>query len=122
MTVDPRYVAGAVQTAAFTALVTALSFDTLQFGQAITLSYVYGVLQNVPGVVAVDIADLNFKSRDTVFRQAHGADNRKPQPHLFILGARPGVGPGATVLPAELARVDVPSQDLVLTTTGGSGA
>jgi hypothetical protein len=122
MTVDPRYSASDVESAAFDALVQALSFDQLAFGQAIHLSAIYGVLQNVDGVTAVDITDLNLKSQDPVFRKAHGADNRKPQPHLFMLGARPGSGSGDTVLPAELAWVDVPTIDLLLRTTGGSGS
>jgi hypothetical protein len=119
--VDPRYNATAVQAAAFSALASALSFDQLQLGQAISLSSIYGVIQGVPGVIAVDITNLNFKSQDPTFRTAHGADNRQPQPTLFILGARPGTGPGITVLPAELAWVDIPTQDLVLTVTGTSG-
>jgi hypothetical protein len=119
--VDPRYNATAVQAAAFSALASALSFDQLQLGQAIYLSSIYGVIQGVPGVIAVDITNLNFKSQDPTFRAAHGADSRQPQPTLFILGARPGTGPGITVLPAELAWVDIPTQDLVLTVTGTSG-
>jgi predicted phage baseplate assembly protein len=122
LTTDPRYDAAAVRAAAFSALAASLSFDQLRLGQAIPLSAIYGVLQGVPGVVAVDVTDLNFKSQDPTFRQAHGADNRRPQPHLFILGARPGTTPGLTVLPAELAWVDIPSQDLVLTVTGTAGA
>jgi hypothetical protein len=122
LTVDPLYAAGAVRAAALEALDAALSFDRLQFGKAIHLSYIYAILQGVPGVLAVDVSDLNFKSQDPTFRSAHGADGRKPQPHLFILGPRPGTGPGVTVLPAELASVDVLAQDLVLTTIGGSGA
>jgi len=119
--VDASYNPTAVQAAAFTALASALSFDQLQLGQAIYLSSIYGVLQGVPGVVAVDITNLNFKSQDPTFRAAHGADDRQPQPNLFILGARPGTGPGINVLPAELAWVDIPTQDLVLSVTGTSG-
>ena len=119
--VDPRYSAPVVQAAAFSALVEALSFDQLMFAEAIHLSAIYGVLQSVDGVTAVDITDLNLKSQDPGFRKAHGADSRKPQPHLFMLGARPGSGAGGSVLPAELAWVDVPTLDLVLT-TGGSGS
>jgi hypothetical protein len=122
LTANARYSAAAVQVTAFNALLAALSFDQLQLAQPIYLSSMYGVLQSVPGVTAVDITDLNFKSQDPAFRKAHGADDRKPQPHLFMLGARPGTAPGVTVLPAELAWVDVPAQDLVLTVTGGSGA
>jgi hypothetical protein len=121
LTTDPRYDPAAVRSSAFDALAAALSFDQLQLGQAIHLSVVYGVLQGVPGVVAVDINDLNFKSQDPAFRKAHHADGRKPQPHLFLLGARPGNSPGAPALPAELAWVDVPSQDLVLSLSGPSG-
>jgi hypothetical protein len=122
LTVDPRYDGAAVRKSAFDALAASLSFDRMQLGQSIHLSGVYAVLQGVPGVTAADITDLNFKSRDPTFRKAHGADDRRPQPHLFVLGARPGTTPGVTVLPAELAWVDVPSQDLVLSVIGHAGA
>ena len=119
ITVDPRYSNTSVQQAALAALLSALSFDQLQFAQPIYLSHIYAVLQDVDGVVAVNIADLNFKNQDPLFRKAHGADASKPQAHLFMLPARPGTAPG-TVLPAELAWIEIASQDIIVNASGGS--
>ena len=70
--------------------------------------------------VAVDINVLDLKSTDPAFRAAHGIDSTlgQPQPHLLMLPARP-VGSSGTVLPAELAYVEVPAQDVMLRATGG---
>jgi hypothetical protein len=78
------------------------------------------VMQEVDGVVAVDIDLLDLKSTDPGFRASHGVDDTQPQPQarLLMLPARPGGTPG-TVLPAELAIVEVPSQDIVLSASGG---
>lgn len=118
ITVDPRYSNASVQQAALAALLFALSFDELQFAQPIYLSHIYAALQDVDGVVSVNIADLNFKNQDPLFRKAHGADASKLQAHLFMLPARPGTLPG-TVLPAELAWVEIASQDIIVTASGG---
>jgi hypothetical protein len=118
LTVDPRYGNAAVQQTAFTALLSALSFGNLSLAQPIYLSHLYAVLQDVDGVLAVDIADLNFKNQDPAFRQAHGADNSKPQTRLFMLPARPGAA--GAVLPAELAWIEIPSEDISISASGGS--
>jgi hypothetical protein len=118
--VDDRAVAETVRAAARTELLDALSFERRAFAEAVDLSDVYGVLQRVPGVKAVDIDQLDLKSTDTAFRNAHGIDPAKGalQPRLLMLSARPSGSPGV-VLPAELAWVEVPALDVVLRSTGG---
>jgi hypothetical protein len=117
--VDARYVTADVLAAARTALLFDLAFDRRRFAQPVYLSEIFAVLQNVAGVVAVDVNTLDLKSTDPTFRAAHGIDPAlgQPQPHLLMLPARPA-GTG-TVLPAELAWVEVPAQDVILRATGG---
>ena len=117
--VDDRYIAADVLAAARAALLFDLAFDQRRFAQPVYLSEIFAVLQNVAGVVAVDVNTLDLKSTDPTFRAAHGIDPAlgQPLPHLLILPARP-VGTG-TVLPAELACVEVPAQDVILRATGG---
>ena len=117
--VDDRHVAETVLAAARTALAEALSFERRAFVEAVDLSDVYAVLQGAEGVRAVDIDRLDFKNPNIAFRNAHGLDPAKGelQPRLLMLPARLG-GP-ATILPAEMACVDVPALDLVLRSTGG---
>jgi Baseplate J-like protein len=108
-----------VVSAARAALLASLAFDAMGFAQPVHLSDLYAVLQGVEGVVSVDIDDLNFKSADPAFRTAHGATTAQPQPYLRVLPAKPQGGPGSPVLPAELAVVEIPSQDVVLRGSGG---
>ncbi len=117
--VDDRYVAVEVLAAARAAMLADMSFDNRRFAQPVYLSEVFAVLQNVAGVVAVDVNTLDLKSSDIGFRAAHGivAAAGQLQPQLVMLPARPaGIG---VVLPAELAWLEVPAQDLVLHATGG---
>jgi hypothetical protein len=118
--VNPRYVNDDVVAAVRAAVLSALSFDRRRFAQPVYLSDMYRVMQEVEGVIAVDIDLLDLKSTDPGFRAAHGVDDTLPQPQarLLMLPARPGGTPG-TVLPAELAIVEVPSQDVVLSASGG---
>ena len=53
--VDPAYTWDNVDAAARAALAAAFSFGTRQFGQSVTPAEVVGVLQAVPGVLAVDL-------------------------------------------------------------------
>ena len=117
--VDERYVAVSVLAAVRAAMLADLAFDQRRFGQPVYLSEVFAVLQNIAGVVAVDVNTLDLKSGDATFRAAHGiiASAGQLQPHLAMLPARPA-GSGV-VLPAELAWLEVPAQDLVLRATGG---
>jgi hypothetical protein len=118
--VDDRAVAETVLANARTALLDAMSFDRRSFAEAVDLSDVYGVLQGVKGVKAVDIDRLDLKSTDPDFRIRHGLDPLRGQlqPRLYVLPARPG-GTPSTVLPAEIAWVEVPALDVVLRSTGG---
>ena len=128
ITIDDRFVAATVLADARAALVEALSFERRAFVEAVDLSDVYGVLQDVAGVKAVDIDVLDLKSTDPADRTAHGLDPAKGhlQPRLLLLPARPDVplsGPSSKsivpILPAEIASVDVPALDLTLRSTGG---
>jgi hypothetical protein len=118
--VDDRYLTADVLGNARAALLAALSFDQRQFAQPVYLSDVFRVIQDVAGVVAVDVNTLDLKNSDPGFRAAHGIDPLagQPQPHLLMLPARP-VGSSGTVLAAELAVVEVPAQDVTLRATGG---
>lgn len=131
--VSPTYVASRVAESARAALAAALSFEALEFGQSVHLSDVYAVLQGVPGVVSVDIDRLLFKQPAAVsnadfeafldergvLRLADGSP-APVQSHLRIFPARPNGATGdPPVLPGELARVESPTQDLTLKTTGG---
>lgn len=80
--VDPSRVPDAVQAAAHAALIEYLSFDNLQFGQPIHLSSIYAVLQSVPGVLAVDVLLLQFKS--SADAGSHGATSAPVQEQLAI--------------------------------------
>lgn len=58
LSIDPIYVRADVLTAAETALRRAYRFAARQFGQAVTLSQTYAILQQVAGVTAVEIQQL----------------------------------------------------------------
>ena len=61
------------------------AFDHLNLGQPIHLSDLYAVLQEVDGVVAVDIDKLGFKY--AADRVSHGETAVQPQPRLAIFAA-----------------------------------
>lgn len=67
--VDPDHLPEDVAAAGDAAVRARLAFDEVDLGQTIHLSDVYGVLQGVPGVVAVDVDEFRFKS-DTARRAA----------------------------------------------------
>jgi predicted phage baseplate assembly protein len=113
------YVAADVEQAARTALLGALSFDALRFGQPLHLSDIYRVLQNVPGVVWVKIDLLQFKDQSPAYLAARGADAQPVQEHLRIFAARILPALPAAVLPAEQAWIEAPTQDITLLTSGG---
>ncbi len=121
LTVDPRHLNDVVLAAARTALLDALSFEQRRFAEPVYLSDMYRVLQDVEGVLAVDIDALDLKSSDAVFRAAHGVDDTLPQPQgrLLMLPARPAGGSYPGILPAEIAWIEIPSQDVLLTASGG---
>jgi hypothetical protein len=121
--VDDRHVGAHVLAAARAALLAALSFEHRRFAEPVYLSDIFAILQNVDGVLAVDVNILDLKSKDAAFRAAHGVDDTLPQPqaHLLMLPARP-VGSSGTVLPAELAWIEVPDRDVTLRASGGLSA
>jgi uncharacterized phage protein gp47/JayE len=97
--VDPGYIDEDVQAAARTALLDYFAFDNLELGQPIHLSNVYQALQQVRGVVAVDVERLQFK--DPSVRASHGATDAAVQSHLRIASN-------------ELASIQQPATDAVV--------
>jgi predicted phage baseplate assembly protein len=92
LTVDPAYIASNVLAAAGAALRAAFSFDAREFGQPVSLSEVYAVIQSVPGVIAADIDQL-YRSDD------------QPGLHPLLAAALPRAG-GDSAAPAELLTLD----------------
>lgn len=133
LNVARTYVAGKVADAARSVLLSALSFESLEFAQSVHLSDVYTILQNVSGVASVDIDLFMFKQKadvtDTEFddflddRGISRLSDGMPKPvqnHLWILPARPNtISNDPAVLPAEQASVESSSQDVTILTKGG---
>jgi uncharacterized phage protein gp47/JayE len=117
--VEPAYVASKIAAAARGALLSALSFASLQFGQPLALSEMYAVLQRVEGVGSVDIDLFHFKDQSAGFLAARGATIEPVQRSLRIFSARPNSIPSPPVLPAELAVVETPAEDVQIITSGG---
>lgn len=97
--VDADYVSEDVQAEALAALSDHFDFDNLDLGQAIHLSNIYRVLQDVEGVIAADVNRLQFKK--STDRDSHGASTDPVQAHLAIL-------------PAELATIEDETNDLIV--------
>jgi hypothetical protein len=125
--IDPAHQRDAVLEAAHAAVLDALSFDRMSLGEAVNLSDLYRVLQDVPGVLFVDIDRLGFKqpaamtnaqflaflaARGTTFLP--GGQPAPVQGRLRLFPARPDAAVPRKVLPAELAAVQSPSDDVVL--------
>jgi predicted phage baseplate assembly protein len=90
---DPAFIREKVLAGIETALRAAFSFDARSFGQPVTLSEVVAVIQNVAGVVAVDVNRLHRSER--------------PQTReTFLPADSPRVGAGASALAAELLTLD----------------
>jgi len=129
--VSPEYVQADVLKAANQAVLDALAFDNLKLGQSLHLSGMVSVLQNVPGVTAVDIDLFAFRQPDgmsaadfNAYQDSRGVE-RMPdgsvsptQGHLRIFSARPDSGIPGHVFPAELAAIQVPGQDISITAQG----
>ncbi|HEV2387300.1 MAG TPA: baseplate J/gp47 family protein [Candidatus Acidoferrales bacterium] len=130
--VDPAYAQADVLSAAQQALLAGLAFDQLSLGQTIHLSQIYLLLQGVAGVTGVEVTLLGFKrpagmsdsdfqayldSRN-VTRLADGAV-APVQTNLRIFSARPDPANPGRVLPAEMARIETPSQDVTITAQNG---
>ncbi len=117
--VDPAYVAKEAEAAARAALLAALSFEELRFGQPLHLSDIYRVLQDTHGVLWVDVDLFHFKDRSPAHLEERRADEAPLQQHVRIYPARPHPNPPPLVLPGEQAEIEVPSQDIGLVTSGG---
>ncbi|HEX7318180.1 MAG TPA: putative baseplate assembly protein [Pyrinomonadaceae bacterium] len=89
--VDPAYIPENVAAAVEAALRARFSFEARSFGQPVALSEVVAVMQNVEGVVAVDVQRL------------HRDDDRGALLNTVVTAALPSPGTGvARVRPAEL--------------------
>jgi hypothetical protein len=91
--VKPEYIADHVIAAIEKALRASFSFHARAFGQPVTLSEVFSVMQNVPGVVFVDIHYLHRSS---------AAQTRE----TFLPSFAPPPGTAASGEPAELLTLD----------------
>jgi hypothetical protein len=129
--IDPAYERDAVLAAATAAVLDALSFDRMALGAPVNLSDLYRVVQDVAGVVFVDVDRLGFKqpggmtsAQFTAFLAARGATflpGGQPAPvqgRLRLFPARPDPAHPRKVLPAELAAVQSPADDVLLTARG----
>lgn len=95
--IDPDYAASSdkVLAAIDAALRAAYSFDTRQFGEPVQLSPLIALIQNVAGVIAVDL--------DALFRTG---DTPAPHPPARLLAAFPQAGADGTISAAELLALD----------------
>jgi hypothetical protein len=98
--VDPDHDKGLVQSAVGAALTDRFAFAHTALGQAVHLSDVSTVVQNVPGVVAADVTRLQFK--EPTDRTTHGATVADPQKHLRIFRN-------------EIPAIEKPSEDVAVT-------
>jgi hypothetical protein len=122
--VDPTRPQSDVVASALDALLKALSFDALALAEPLHLSMIYAVLQRAPGIVAADVTRFGFKNASISFLKSHGAaflpnGGATPvQDFLRIFAARPDVSQPGKVIPAELAWIETPSQDVLITVQG----
>jgi hypothetical protein len=125
--IAPAYERDAVLEAACAAVLDALSFANTSLGAPVNLSDLYRVVQDVAGVVFVDVDRLAFKTppgmtnaqfmawlaaRGTTFLP--GGQPAPVQGRLRLFPARPHPTLPRKVLPAELAAIQVPG-DVVMT-------
>ncbi len=117
LTVDDRHAQADVLTAARSRLFERLSFDAMAFLEPVNLSDAVALLQSVPGVQAVDVDELRFKSRNGTFLTQHGADpNVAVADALRVLPAR--ADSAGQLYAAEQAMVEL-ADDVTLVATGG---
>jgi len=125
--VEPGYDPDEVVESARQAVIAALSFDAVSLGQSVAASDMYRVIQDVPGVRFVDIDWFMYKlgSLGTSFwsvlfelwrrRVTLNAAGLAPvQDRLRIFMAHPDPAHPGQVLPAELAAIDNPDEDVIL--------
>ncbi|HEY2636549.1 MAG TPA: hypothetical protein VGI54_04105, partial [Solirubrobacteraceae bacterium] len=123
VTVDDRYVRSGVLAAVRAAVADALSFDSALLGTPLHLSDVYRVIQDVDGVLASDVVELEAKrpaDRDRPGADRLGDGTPAPvQAHLQVERAQPDPTRPGSIVPAELAVVESPGRDIDVTATGG---
>jgi hypothetical protein len=136
--VSARHVRAEVLKAARAALVEHFSFERMPFARPVHLTDLYALLQDVPGIVFVDIDVLHFKGSagwTAVELASRGADSGPVQNHLRIFEGRGHAGPASIVdpialkcftslpipevLPAEQAFIESESEDVALVAEGG---
>jgi uncharacterized phage protein gp47/JayE len=126
--IDPAYDSTAVVGTANQAMVDALSFDSLDLAESIHLSQIYAILQKVPGVTGADVTRLGFKQpagmtagKFQAYLDSRGVTRLGDgtvvpvQDFLRIFPAHPDTANVGQVIPAEVAWVDTPSQDVLIT-------
>jgi hypothetical protein len=123
--VDARYVSDDVVADALAAALAALDFEAVDLGTPIHLSDIYRVLQDVAGVVSVDVDELQPKrpadrTRPNVDLLPDGITPSPLQPHVRVFPARPDPAAPGTVLPSELAVVEDVARDVTVVATGAS--
>ena len=121
--VDRRYVPKDVARSRRSRCAGGAVFDAVELGEPVHLSDLYRVIQDVEGVVASDIDELQPKDparrdRPNVDRLPDGTP-APLQPHVRVLPARPDPAKVGAILPAELATVEDAARDIVLTAAGG---
>jgi hypothetical protein len=124
--VDGRHVAAPVLAAVRAAVLAWLDFDAVALGTPIHLSDLYRVIQDVPGVLAADVDELQPKrpadrDRPNVDRLPDGSP-APLQPYVRVFPARPDPSRPGAVLPAELATLEDPGRDVVLSGRRGLDA
>jgi uncharacterized phage protein gp47/JayE len=123
---DPSYSQRDVLATARQAITAALSFERLTLGESLHLSHIYAVLQAVSGVVAAEVTQLGFKQPAGVtdfhaYQAGRGVtllSNGSAAPvqdFLRVFPARPDPNAAGAVLPAELAAIENPLQDIQIT-------
>jgi uncharacterized phage protein gp47/JayE len=126
VTVDERHVRTDVLAAVEAAVRDALSFDNALLGTPVHLSDIYRVIQDVDGVLASDIDELQAKR--PADRNRPGADrlaDGTPAPvqaHLQVERAQPDPARPGRVIAAELAVIERAARDITLSATGGLDA
>jgi predicted phage baseplate assembly protein len=75
---DPLLIREAVIAAVFEALSTTFGYPARSFGQGVAASQILAAIQNVPGVVAVDLESIGFISDDGLLQE----QNPHTQPNL----------------------------------------
>ncbi len=126
VTVDPDHVRSDVLAAVQAALRDALAFDRVPLGTPLHISDLYRVIQDVDGVLASDVDELQAKR--PADRNRPGADrlaDGTPAPvqaHLQVERAQPDPGRPGRIVAAELAVLESPARDLSISATGGLDA